>query len=39
MASGDPKKAESIYEFTATDIDGNEVSTDTVTMHSHNPMF
>ena len=25
MASGDPKKAGSIYEFSAKDIDGNEV--------------
>ena len=26
MASVDPKKAASIYEFSAKDIDGNEVS-------------
>jgi len=26
MAAVDPKKAESIYEFSAKDIDGNEVS-------------
>jgi len=26
MASENPKKAESIYEFSAKDIDGNEVS-------------
>ena len=25
MASVDPKKAESIYEFSAKDIDGNDV--------------
>jgi len=26
MAESDPKKAGSIYEFSATDIDGNQVS-------------
>lgn len=27
-SSGDPAKAANIYDFTATDIDGNEVSLD-----------
>ena len=37
MASVDPKKAGSIYEFSATDIDGKEVKF--VTMESGNPSF
>ena len=33
MASNvDPKKASSIYEFTATDIDGNDASDDNISI-------